>query len=228
LHRSIITALEQLAAAARPGAPLLPDCALQALALDATQFFVGPGQAVLPGFKGGLHPDLVARRLSERRERTSTPAAPDAGLPPIAPADGTPLKSGEQSRRALMMRATSRPVRSSNCEETLAAADAADAAIARGETIGALHGVTGHDQAMLTSKMPPLKGGSPFGTRSRPKTVHRSRIGASSGRCSSEEPIRQPSRIAGSGTIDLHRRMFQLSVFRSFSSTKLDTALRYI
>jgi hypothetical protein len=90
LHRSIITALEQLAAAARPGAPLLPDCALQALALDATQFFVGPGQAVLPGFKGGLHPDLVARRLSERRERTSTPAAPDAGLPPIAPADGTP------------------------------------------------------------------------------------------------------------------------------------------
>lgn len=56
-----------------------------------TQFMVGSAQAVLPGLTGGFHPDLVARRLREQRERTASSAVPGAPLPPaIEPADNIP------------------------------------------------------------------------------------------------------------------------------------------
>jgi Amidase len=121
-------------------------------------------------------------------------------------------------------------------EEALAAADAADAAIARGETIDALHGVpvtikvnvdqqgcaTTNSVVAFRDKIATgggpaaVVGGRSFGGRMT-KIVHRSRIGASAGRCSSEQPIRQPSHIAGSRTIDLHRRTLPSSFWPSSS-----------
>ncbi|QDD97050.1 hypothetical protein ADP8_05203 (plasmid) [Roseomonas mucosa] len=57
----------------------------------ATQFMVGPAQAALPDLTGGFHPDLVAQRFRQQRERMATPIVPDASSPPpIEPADGIP------------------------------------------------------------------------------------------------------------------------------------------
>lgn len=57
---------------------------------DATQFMVGSTQVVLPELTGGFHPDLVARRFREQRDRMAPLASPDRPSPPIAPADGIP------------------------------------------------------------------------------------------------------------------------------------------
>lgn len=67
---------------------------------DATEYLVGPNIAFLRTVTGGYHPDLVARRLRERRARS--PVLGGSGVdapepPPIEPSEGIP----DDVRRAI-------------------------------------------------------------------------------------------------------------------------------
>jgi hypothetical protein len=60
---------------------------------DATQFMVGSTTEYLPPLTGAFHPDLVARRLQNRREQArkrATFITEEPELPPITPVDGIP------------------------------------------------------------------------------------------------------------------------------------------
>jgi hypothetical protein len=58
---------------------------------NETKFIVGPAEAALPNLMGGFHPDVVARRLKNRRARASKLAPqPETALSPIEPVDGIP------------------------------------------------------------------------------------------------------------------------------------------
>ena len=67
---------------------------------DATEFLIGPNVGFLRNVTGSFHPDLVARRLQERRARSQPRASPAVDTPtppPIEPVDNIP----DELRRAI-------------------------------------------------------------------------------------------------------------------------------